>query len=359
MGRSTSMSKWLILLSGFLSGCGGGSSSAVSNSTIPYRLSLVAGAVSGPVGSADGTSANAYFSDPMGVAIDATGNILVADTGNNTVRRISPGGIVSTWLGKAGTSGSANGSGTAATFNHPEGLAIDQAGSVYVADTGNQMIRKITADGTVTTLAGTAGTVGSADGTAGAAQFDGPIGLVVDSNGTVYVSDSLNSTIRKITPAGVVTTLAGQAGVRGFADGMTTSAQFNNPQGLAIDQLGNLYVADTNNHAVRMITPAGLVTTLAGSSARQGAQDGPVTTASFDQPVALAVTDMGTVWVVDRASDTLRAIHSGMVSTLLSSSIDTMGMSWSSWPVPAAMTLTSSQQPVFVSYFGVFQGSGF
>ncbi len=325
----------------------------------PLQISLIAGGASGPTGSADGTAANAYFADPMGVAIDATGNIVVADTGNSTLRRISPGGVVTTWAGKVGSTGSVNGVGTAATFNHPHGLALDQAGVLYVADTGNQLIRRVAPDGTVATLAGTAGTVGSTDGSGVAAQFDGPVGLAVDSNGNVYVTDSLNSTLRKISPTGVVTTLAGQAGVRGYADGTTTSAQFNNPEGLAIDPLGNLYVADTNNHAVRMVTPAGVVTTLAGSPTRQGATDGPVASASLDQPVALVVTDVGSVWVVDKATDTLRQIRSGVVSTLLSPSTNTLGMSWSAWLAPSAMALNSGQQPVFVSYYGVFQGTGF
>ena len=181
----------------------------------------------GPVGSADGTGSAARFNDPDGVAVDGAGNVYVADTFNDTIRKITPAGVVTTLAGSPGQVGSADGTGSAARFNDPEGVAVDAAGNVYVADTRNDTIRKITPAGVVTTLAGSPGQAGSADGTGSAARFDFPNGVAVDGAGNVYVADAGNDTIRKITPAGVVTTLAGTAGQSGSADGTGSAARFN------------------------------------------------------------------------------------------------------------------------------------
>ena len=153
--------------------------------------------------------------------------------------------MVTTLAGLAGSSGSANGTGSAARFYYPFGVAVDSAGNVYVADTGNNTIRKVTPAGVVTTLAGLAGSSGSADGTGSAARFNYPSGVAVDSAGNVYVADTGNNTIRKVTPAGVVTTLAGLAGSPGSADGTGSAARFYYPHGVAVDSAGNVYVADT------------------------------------------------------------------------------------------------------------------
>ena len=216
------------------------------------------------------------------MAVDAAGNVYVADTGNDTIRKITPAGVVTTLAGTAGQAGSADGTGTAARFNEPDGVAVDAAGNVYVADTNNDTIRKITPAGVVTTLAGTAGQAGSADGTGAAAQFNAPEGVAVDGAGNVYVADTGNDTIRKITPAGVVTTLAGTAGQVGSADGTGSAARFNDPDGVAVDGAGNVYVADTINDTIREITPAGVVTTLAGSPGQYGSADGTGAAAQFD-----------------------------------------------------------------------------
>ncbi|MFK5890746.1 MAG: hypothetical protein QM486_08455, partial [Flavobacteriaceae bacterium] len=168
---------------------------------------------------------------------------------------------VSTFAG-SGTPGSVDDTGTSAQFNTPSRVAIDASGTIYVADTGNQRIRKITANGVVTTLAGS--TFDFADGTGTSAKFANPTGIAVDGSGTIYVADRNNQRIRKITAAGVVTTFAG-SGTRSFADGTGTAAQFANPTGIAIDGSGTIYVADTNNNRIRKITTAGVVTTFAGS----------------------------------------------------------------------------------------------
>ena len=182
---------------------------------------------------------------PYGVAVDGAGNVYVADHGNDEIRKITPAGVVTTLAGAAGQAGSADGTGSAARFYDPAGVAVDSAGNVYVADAGNDEIRKITPAGVVTTLAGAAGQAGSADGTGSAARFYIPHGVAVDGAGNVYVADTENDEIRKITPAGVVTTLAGAAGSIGSADGPGSAARFFQPYGVAVDSAGNVYVADT------------------------------------------------------------------------------------------------------------------
>ena len=200
--------------------------------------------------------------------------VYVADTANHTIRKITPGGVVSTLAGLAGNPGSADGTGSAARFNQPQGVAVDGAGNVYVADTGNHTIRKITPGGAVSTLAGLAGSSGSANGTGSGARFYEPEGVAVDSAGNVYVADTWNHTIRKITPGGVVTTLAGRPATSAAPTATGSGAQFYQPQGVAVDSAGNVYVADTGNQTIRKIRPAAVVTTLAGLAGNYGSADG-------------------------------------------------------------------------------------
>jgi sugar lactone lactonase YvrE len=204
---------------------------------------------------------------PTGVAVDAAGNAFVTNNADNTILKITPAGVVSVFAGKSGTSGSADGTGSAAAFMTPRGIAIDAKDNLYVADEGNSNIRKITPAGVVTTLAGTAGQTGSVDGVAAAARFAAPRSLAAAADGTVYVADTDNHMIRKISPDGTVTTLAGKAGEVGNANGKGDAARFSEPRAIAVDAAGNVFVADTGNSAIRQITPEGVVTTIAGSAA--------------------------------------------------------------------------------------------
>ena len=282
-------------------------------------------------GSADGTGSAARFYYPSGVAVDASGNVYVADSLNNTIRKITSAGVVTTLAGTAGTFGSTDGTGGVARFSNPYDVAVDESGNVYVADSGNNTIRKITSDGVVTTLAGTAGMSGSADGPGSAASFSNPYGLAVDASGNVYVADTgnetiSNNTIRKITSAGVVTTLAGTAGISGSADGIGSAARFNFPAGVAVDASGNVYVADLFNNTVRKITSVAVVTTLAGTGkGGPGSVDGAGSAARFNQPTGVAVDASGNVYVADQANNTIRKITPAGVVTTLAGTVGVIG----------------------------------
>ncbi|MFY8001295.1 MAG: hypothetical protein ACOVSW_22070, partial [Candidatus Kapaibacteriota bacterium] len=210
-------------------------------------------------GYADGTGTAAQFSRPIGVSVDASGNVFVADL-NHCIRKVSPSGVVTTLAG--GTQGYADGIGTAAKFAFPYGTAVDGSGNVFVADFENNRIRKVSPSGVVTTLAGS--TYGYADGTGAAARFAKPYAVAVDASGNVFVADYDNTRIRKVSPTGVVTTLAGST--YGYADGTGASAQFTYPSGIAVDESGNVFVADGYNNRIRKVSPTGVVTTLAGST---------------------------------------------------------------------------------------------
>lgn len=249
--------------------------------TTAGMVSTLAG--NGTIGYVNGPGAVAQFNYPHGIAIDAQGNLYVSDYDNNRIRKISPSGDVSLFAG-TGVAGSMDGPGASAQFNGPVFLAIDANGNVYVADQRNNKIRKITPAGIVSTLAGS-GTYGTNDGTGTAAQFQGPTGIACDAQGNVYVGDMIGNRVRKITPAGVVSTLAGSS--EGFAEGRGADAKFRGPAGLACDTHGNAYVADELNHRIRKITPDGVVTTYAGSTA--GFLDGEGSTAQFNAPDAVAI----------------------------------------------------------------------
>jgi sugar lactone lactonase YvrE len=285
-------------------------------STYAQTVSTYAG--TGIQGSADGSTATATLHSPQGLAIDAAGNVYFTDQLNNKIRKITPGGIVITLAG-TGARGSADGPGATASFSAPAGLAVDAAGNVYVADADNDKIRKITPSGVVSTLAGTGEwedyfTTGT-DGPGNIATFSTPTDIAIDAAGNLYVADSGNRKIRKVTPSGVVSTLAGSGGYA-LTDGTGTKAVFHEPEGITIDAAGNLYVTETFYHKIRKITPAGVVTTIAGSGT-SGNADGSATSAYFYLPYDVVADASGNIYVADYNNNAIRKIApDGTVSTL-------------------------------------------
>lgn len=279
---------------------------------------------SGVIGSNDGSGTDARFSVLGGIACDLAGNVYVVDRGNHQIRKIAPDATVSTLAGRQTDNylgGSADGLGTAAEFYLPHGIVCDPAGNLYVADV--YTIRKITPGGLVTTIAGAFEQIGDTDGTGNSARFSFARELTLDAAGNLYVADNYNHNIRRITPAGVVTTLAGSSPFQssGSRDGTGREARFSeNLGGIAIAASGNAYLADIDNHTIRKITPAGVVTTLAGSPGLSGSTDGAGSSARFSDPRGVAVDATENVYVADYENAVIRKITpSGVVTTLAGS----------------------------------------
>jgi sugar lactone lactonase YvrE len=251
---------------------------------------------SGAYGGADGSGASASFKNPTGVAVDSSGNVYVADSGNNKIRKIDSSGVVSTFADST------------AGFNNPASVAVDSSGNVYVADSSNHKIRKIDSAGQVTTLAGS-GSAGSADGSGTAAGFYYPRGVAVDSSGNVYVADTDSNKIRKIDSAGKVTTLAG------------SEASFKNPTGVAVDSSGNVYVADTNNNRIRKIDGSGVVSTLTGNGSSYYS-DGVSVTGALSSFIGFTMDSSGTMYMIDDYK--IVKITSNFTASILAGS-DTFG----------------------------------
>jgi len=281
-------------------------------------VATILAGTAGSMGAVDGTGSAALFRAPAGLAIDGTGNVFVADTGNSTVRKITSAGVVTTVAGSSGNSGSTDATGTAARFSAPADLAITSTGTLLIADTGNHTVRQVDSANVVTTRAGTAGASGVIDGTGTAARFNGPAGISVNStSGELFVGDTVNNTLRKITSTNVVTTFAGTYGITGSSDGVGIAALFSGLTGSAIDSAGNIYVADTQNSTIRKVTPAGVVTTIAGLPGVAGLKDGTGIDAWFNKPRDVAVDAAGNLYVADTGNAALRKITpAGVVTTL-------------------------------------------
>lgn len=258
-------------------------------------------------GTRDGTGSAARFNDPQGIAADGAGNLYVAESASATVRKITPQGVVTTLAGAAGTLGYADGSGGAARFNGPSRLESDANGKLYVTDSGNSAIRSITPSGAVATVAGS-GTCGSNDGNGSIAQFCNPKGIALDRAGNLWVADTGNHTVRRIDSAGRVTTVAGAAGVCGSADGRGDAARFCSPQDVVVDQWDNVYIADTGNSTVRMIAPDGRVSTLAGLPGQCGAADGGAGQSRLCSPSGIDI-EGNDLYVADTGNATIRRIN--------------------------------------------------
>jgi sugar lactone lactonase YvrE len=272
---------------------------------------------SGVSGYADGTGTNAILKNPRGICIDSSGNLYIADKNNHCIRKITSAGVVTTLAGTVGVAAYLDGTGTNAKFNTPSSIVVDVSGNLYLTDQTNCYIRKITSAGVVTTIAGN-GTPGFADGTGTNAVFSNPYGIDIDSSGNLYIGDTLNHRIRKITSAGVVTTLAGN-GTTGYTDGTGSNATFYNPGKVVLDSSGNIFVADINNHKIRKVTSVGVVTTFAGSGAASYG-DGIGTNSGFNNPKAIAIDLSGNIYVGDLNNNRVRKITSaGVVTTIAGS----------------------------------------
>lgn len=243
---------------------------------------------------------------PRGMVFDTAGNLYFADSSADVIRKMTTAGSVTIFAG-TGTSGFANGAATSAQFNDPYDLTLDSSGNMYVADYGNGLIRKITPAGTVSTHVGAyphfGGYVG---GDLSTARLRNPIGISTDSNGNMYVADSQLNRIIKIATDGTVSSFAG-TGVAGFADGPGASSQFNYPAGIAVDTSGNVYVAEYSGNRVRKITSSGSVSTVAGTGVA-GFADGPGASAQFNNPIALDVDSSGNLYVADFWGHRIRKI---------------------------------------------------
>ena len=265
----------------------------------PYTFTTLAG-LAGTPGTNDGTGSGARFDGPAGVAVDSAGNIFVADIANQTIRKVTPSGVVTTIAGSPGIYGASISN---LFIYSPVGVAVDSADNVYM--TYNLTIQKVTPAGVVTTIAGSADNPGTADGTNGAARFNILTSVAADSIGNLYVTDSGNQTIRKVSPVGtnwVVTTIAGSAGVSGSADGTNSTALFSSPTGVAVDSAGNLYVADSSNATIRAISPVGtnwVVTTIGGVAGVIGSADGVGRAAQFNYPIGVTADSAGNLYVCD------------------------------------------------------------
>ena len=281
-----------------------------------YVVSTEAG--SGFTGHLDGAASTAAFNRPVGIVVDDAQNIYIADFLNHCIRKIDTNGNVSTIAGSPGNSGFANGNGSAARFDRPGGIDVDQFGNIYVTDNFNHRIRKIDPLGNVNTIAGN-GNIGFVNGLGAFAQLNQPRDLAVDRNdGSVYFVDR-NDVIRRVDSNGIVSTFAGD-GTAGFVDGPLAQARFDFPSGLTIDSIGNIYIADRYNHAIRVIKGNGLVTTIAGTGF-SGFNDGVALNAQFNQPMNLDVDENGTLYVADLINYRVRMITNGVVSTIAGNGI--------------------------------------
>src|ERR1044072_2993962 len=253
------------------------------------QVATVAG--TGQPGIEDGARQTARFSDPFGLAGDKRGNVSGADGGqSNRKKKITEKGEVKTVA--SSTECFADGPALEAKFNTPSGIAIDKDANIIIADTSNNRIRKLSAEGRVSTVAGS-GISGFKDGSASGAQFDGPVGVAVDKDGNIFVADAYNDRIRKITTDGNVVPVAG-AGTPGLQDGDAASALFDTPSGVAVDKDGNAFIADTGNGAIRKITPQGEVTTIVK---KEVPGDAELNLAALNRPTGIVVTHHGFLFV--------------------------------------------------------------
>ncbi len=284
------------------------------------NISTVAGMGAQGFGGDGGLATSAQFYLPTAVAVDKAGNLFIADSANSRIRKVTTAGIISTVAGDGNNGFSGDGSAaTSAKLSNPVGVAVDASGNLFIADSVNQRIRKVTTAGVISTVAGN-GTQGySGDGSAAtAAQLNSPWGVAVDGAGNLFISDTSNHRVRKMTTDGVISTFAG-AGIAGYSGdgGPAATAQLQFPAGLAADGAGNIYIADSGNNCVRKVTPAGVISTVAGiGSAAFSGDGGPATSAELNVPTGVTVDAAGNLYIVDHQNSRIRKVSSsGVIST--------------------------------------------
>ena len=293
--------------------------------TVQNLVSTVAGNGVAGYGGDGGGAAAALINEPQGATVDAAGNLYIADFRNSRIRKVSPAGTVTTIAGSGlpGFSGD-NGAALQAQLSYPSDVEVDAAGNLYIADTNNHRIRRVSAAGVITTVAGNgvAG-FGGDNGSAVTAQLYTPTGIAIDGAGNLYIADTYNSRIRKVTPSGIITTVAG-SGAHGFSgEGqVATSSALNDPTGIAVDAAGNLYIADRFNHRIRTVTANGLLNTIAGTGTGEfGGDGGLATAASLQNPSDVAVDKYGSLYIADQSNHRVRKVSSGVITTVAGSGV--------------------------------------
>ena len=278
----------------------------ISNNNV---TTIAGGAVAG-ASETNGNGTAASFISPRGIAITPSGVMYIGDIGFCIIRRITGvNNTVSTFAGNSTNTGYLDGTGTTARFFNPEGITLNSSNELFVCDRGNHTIRKITTGATVSLFAGGGGPSGSINGTGNAARFNHVRSITIDGDGNFYVCDRSNYTIRKITPAGVVTTLAGLANNTGSSDGVGSSARFSSPQGIKYNPKdNNLYVCDTSNHTIRKVTLDGIVTTIAGLANSSGDVNGVGSAIRLKTPTGIAINSLGHLYIADTGNHKIKKI---------------------------------------------------
>jgi len=290
-----------------------------------YTISLIAGTASTPGFLGDTLPAiSAELASPTGVWVDSNHNIYIVDKDNCRIRMVSASGIINTVAGlsTSQTYAGDNGKATLASLNLPNGIAFDSAGNMYIADTGNNVVRKVNTSGIITTVAGDNISAYSGDGgPATSANLSEPTGVALDAAGNLYIADANNNCIRVVTTDQNIHTVAGQCSYALFQGdgGPATQAKLNKPYSVAVDAYGNIYIADTENERIRKVTPDGIINTIAGNGT-QGFKDGPALQAEFSSPAGIAVDASGSVYIADKSNFRIRKLlPSGNVVTIAGS----------------------------------------
>ena len=284
-------------------------------------ISTVAGNGTAAYGGDGGAATAAQLKPPVGVLLDNAGNLYIADSNNNVIRKVSPAGIISTVAGNGASAYSGDGgAATSAGLKYPTSVALDAAGNLYIADAINNVIRKVNAAGIISTVAGNGAAAYSGDGGAAtSAKLNYPNGVTVDGAGNLYISDTNNNVIRKVSPAGIISTVAGN-GVAGFSGdtGSATAAQLTLPFSAALDSVGNLYIADASNNVIRKVNAAGIISTVAGNGIQGYSGDGgAATSAKLKDPTGVVLDSAGNLYIADANNSVIRKVSTaGIISTV-------------------------------------------